>query len=93
MRDLLSKVVAGSMIAGAALLVAACGSSGDATANNANYTTDEPLMTNDMTGADAMNGTADNLGAMDNSGSMDNSTTTTTTDTTSSTNSTSTNGM
>lgn len=36
MRDILSKVMTGSMIAGAALLVAACGSSGNnAAANNA----------------------------------------------------------
>lgn len=40
MRDILSKVMAGSMIAGAALLVAACGSSENNTAAN---TTDNGL--------------------------------------------------
>ena len=89
MRDLLSKVVTGSMIAGAALLVAACGGSEDATANNANMV-DEPLMTtNDTTSVDAMNGTDANIGAMDTNTTV----TTNTTDTTVTTNTTSTNGM
>jgi hypothetical protein len=91
MRDLLSKLVTGSMIAGAALLVAACGGSEDATANNT-YTTEEPLMTNDVTAADAMTGTTDNLG-VDANATTDTTTTTNTTDTTTSTNSTTTNGM
>jgi hypothetical protein len=97
MRDLLSKVMTGSMIAGAALLVAACGGSEDATTNNANYVED-PLMTgNDatVTETDAMNGTTDNLGADANAGTTTdaaNTTTTTTTNTTT-TDTTTTNGM
>jgi hypothetical protein len=91
MRDLLSKVVTGSMIAGAALLVTACGGSEDATANNAALNAEVPLMTNDMTGVDAMNGTDANLGAMDaNATTTD---TTNTTETTTTTNTTTTNGM
>jgi hypothetical protein len=63
MRDLLSKVMTGSMVAGAALLVAACGGGGETnTANTANYS-DEALMGNDVTSVDAaMNGTDANLG-------------------------------
>jgi hypothetical protein len=96
MRDLLSKVMIGSMIAGAALLVAACGGSEDATANNANYVADETLMSNDVTGVDAMNGTTDNLGmdAANTSSTSDAAnTSSTTTDTTTTTNTTTTNGM
>jgi hypothetical protein len=78
------------MIAGAALLVTACGGSEDATANNANMI-EEPLMTNDTTDVDAMNGTDANLGAMDTNTTT--TTTTNTTDTTTSTNATTTNGM
>ena len=64
MRDLLSKVMTGSMVAGAALLVAACGGGEEATTENTmNYTTDDALMTNDVTAVDAMNGTDANLGA------------------------------
>lgn len=64
MRDLLSKVMTSSMVAGAALLVAACGGGEEAEANNTmNYTTDDALMTNDVTTVDAMNGTDANLGA------------------------------
>jgi hypothetical protein len=85
MRDLLSKVMTGSMIAGAALLVAACGGSEDATANNAgNYATDDALMGNDITTVDAMNGTdTTNLGvdATVNTTTTDTTTNTTTTDT------------
>jgi hypothetical protein len=62
MRDLFAKVMTGSMVAGAALLVAACGGGGDTnTANTANYS-DEALMGNDVTTVDAMNGTDANLG-------------------------------
>ena len=62
MRDLLSKVMTGSMVAGAALLVAACGGGGETnTANTANYS-DDALMGNDVTSVDAMNGTDANLG-------------------------------
>ena len=62
MRDLFKKVMTGSMIAGAALLVSACGGGEDAAANNTtgNFG-DETLMGNDMGGVDAMNGTG-NLG-------------------------------
>lgn len=64
MRDLLSKVMTGSMVAGAALLVAACGGGEEATTENTmNYTTDDALMTNDVTAVDAMNGADANLGA------------------------------
>ena len=62
MRDILSKVMTGSMVAGAALLVAACGGGGETnTANTANYS-DDALMGNDVTSVDAMNGTDANLG-------------------------------
>jgi hypothetical protein len=60
----MKKVMTGSMVAGAALFVAACGSGEDTAANNtANLTTDETLMGNDATAVDAMNGTDANLGA------------------------------
>ena len=93
MRDLLSKLMTGSMIAGAALLVAACGGSEDATTNNANYV-DETLMPNDsaVTDTDAMNGTTDNLGVAANTTETNVTTTTTTSENTTSTD-TATNGM
>jgi hypothetical protein len=97
MRDLLSKVMTGSMIAGAALLVVACGGSEDATTNNANYIEDPLMSGNDaaVTESDAMNGTTDNLGADANAttttGADNSTTTTTTTNTTSDT--TTTNGL
>ena len=92
MRDLLSKVMTGSMIAGAALLVAACGGSEDATVNNANY--EEPLMGNDVTTTDALNGTDANLGMDANvTTGADTSNTTTTTTNTTTTDTTTTNGM
>lgn len=93
MRDLLSKIMTGSMIAGAALLVTACGGAEDATTNNAEMNVEDPLM-NDITTSDAMNGTTDNLGVDANTGtdtSTNTTTTTTTTDTT--TNTTDANGM
>ena len=66
MRDLFKKVMTGSMVAGAALLVAACGGGEDAGANNAmNLATDEALMGNDVTAVDALNGTDANLGTAD----------------------------
>jgi hypothetical protein len=81
MRDLLSKVMTGSMVAGAALLVAACGGGGETnTANTANYSEDA-LMGNDVTTVDAMNGTDANLGTgadMNAMGADMNATTTTT---------------
>jgi hypothetical protein len=95
MRDLLSKVMTGSMIAGAALFVTACGGAEDATTNNAEMNVEDPLM-NDVTTADAMNGTTDNLGADANvttTTDANTTTTTTTTDTTSTTNTTEANGM
>ena len=86
MRDLFAKVMTGSMVAGAALLVAACGGNGDNTANNtANATTDETLMTNDVTAVDAANAGTANLGAatdMNAGAAMTGNTTTTTTTTT-----------
>jgi hypothetical protein len=89
MRDLLSKVMTGSMVAGAALLVAACGGGGDTnTANTANYS-DEALMGNDVTTVDAMNGTDANLGTgadMNAMGADMNATTTTTNSTETTTN-------
>ncbi len=93
MRDLISKVVTGSMIAGAALLVVACGSNEDATANNAAMNIEEPLPANDMTTVDGMNGTDANLGApaMDSNTATD--TTVNTTETTTNTSTTTTNGM
>jgi hypothetical protein len=81
----------GSMIAGAALLVAACGGSEDAAVNNAEMNVEDTLMTNDVTDIDAMNGTDANLG-VDANVAVD-TTTTNTTDTTTTTNTTDTNGM
>jgi hypothetical protein len=85
MRDLFKKVMTGSMIAGAALLVSACGGGEDAAANNTtgNFG-DEGLMGNDLGGVDAMNGTG-NLGVDANvavGGTTDLNTTSTTTNTT-----------
>jgi|SRR6476661_6932486 hypothetical protein len=88
MRDLFAKVMTGSMVAGAALLVAACGGGGDNTANNtANATADETLMGNDVTTVDATNAGTANLGAATdmNSGAAMTTTTTNTTDTTTNT--------
>lgn len=48
MRDLFKKAMAGSMIAGAALLVAACGTDTDATMNNTMTTDLEADAWNDM---------------------------------------------
>jgi hypothetical protein len=66
MRDLFKTVLTGSMVAGAALLVAACGGGESTEANNtsANFA-DETLMgnTGDVTAVDALNGTDANLGA------------------------------
>ncbi len=58
MRDLFAKMMTGSMVAGAALLVAACGGSETADTNTANMTEMEatdPMMegtTNDVTAVD-----------------------------------------
>ena len=87
MRDLFAKVMTGSMVAGAALLVAACGGSGDNTANNtANVSEDTTLMGNDVTTVDATNAGTANLGAADmNAGAAMTTTTTNTTTTTTNT--------
>ena len=87
MRDLFAKVMTGSMVAGAALLVAACGGNGDNTANNtANATADETLMGNDVTTVDATNGSTANLGAAtDMNAGAAMTTTTNTTETTTNT--------
>jgi hypothetical protein len=73
MRDLLTKVLTGSMIAGAALLVSACGSKEDANiTETANVTemnaTDLNTTTDNMTAVDAANGTgtmANDMNAVD----------------------------
>ena len=88
MRDLLSKVMTGSMIAGAALFVTACGGAEDATTNNAEVNLEDSLNTTDVTGVDAAaNGTEANLGEAANvtTDTTVNTTTTTTTDTTANT--------
>jgi hypothetical protein len=66
MRALLSKVLTGSMVAGAALLVSACGGSGDDAAvnNSADLGTDMTIDANDTTTVDAATGADANM-AMD----------------------------
>jgi hypothetical protein len=88
MRDLLSKVMTGSMVAGAALLVAACGGGEDAAANNVatNYVEDPLMGANDVTPVDAMNGTDANLGVTTDANAMTTTTTTNTTTTDTATN-------
>jgi hypothetical protein len=63
MRALLSKVLTGSMIAGAALVVAACGGSGDEAANNTAVDTGTEALdtTNDVTAIDAGTGADVNM--------------------------------
>lgn len=65
MRALLSKILTGSMIAGAALVVSACGGGGDEAANNAmtsDLGTDATLdTTNDVTAIDAGTGADANM--------------------------------
>lgn|GEM_PF-3660532 len=92
MRDL-SKLMTGAMVAGAALLVVACGSNEDATVNNAAMNVEETLPMNDTTNVDAMNGTDANLGAMDSTANTTADTTVNTTETTTNTSTTTTNGM
>jgi hypothetical protein len=94
MRDL-SKLMTGALVAGAALLVVACGSNEDAAANNAAMNIEETLpAANDMTNVDAMDGAGANLGAMDStSNGTTTDTTVNTTETTTNTSSTTTNGM
>lgn len=69
MRDLFSKILTSSMVAGAALLVTACGGTEEATVNNSMTEMDatDPMMdgtTNDVTAVDG-------AGAMDANMSMD----------------------
>jgi hypothetical protein len=77
MRALLSKVMTGSMVAGAALLVAACGGGSDEAANNTatDVGTEALDTTNDVTAIDAGTGADTNMagdtGAMD-ANAMDN---------------------
>ena len=71
MRHLISKLMTGSLVAGAALLVAACGHSETANTTENTTMTDLNTMspegtTNDMTAIDAA---SENM-AMDNSGAM-----------------------
>lgn len=76
MRALLSKVMTGSMIAGAALLVTACGGTEEAATNTTNMTevdaTDTMLdgSTNDVTAIDAGTGMDANM-SMDMNTTMD----------------------
>jgi hypothetical protein len=71
MRDTISKLMTGSAVAGAALLVAACGSSqpveNNTTANVEEMNAEDAMMdgtTNDMmTNTDAAMGNADNMAA------------------------------
>jgi hypothetical protein len=73
MRHLISKLMTGSMVAGAALLVAACGHSESTNVTDNTTMTDLNTMapegtTNDMTAVDAAGGNvADNSAMMDNS--------------------------
>ena len=75
MRDLFSKLMTGSMVAGAALLVAACGGSETADTNTTNMTemeSTDPMMdgtTNDVTAVDGA-GMDGNM-AMDSNMTMD----------------------
>ena len=100
MRDLLSKVMTGSMVAGAALLVAACGGGEDAAVNNtaANFQDDTLMNTGDMTGVDALNATTDSNGLgtaadLNVSTTTNTTTTNTTVDTTTNTGTGNTTGM
>lgn len=76
MRDLFKKVMTGSMVAGAALLVAACGGADEAEVNNTAMTemdaTDTMMdgTTNDVTAIDAGTGADANM-AMDSNMTMD----------------------
>ena len=75
MRDLFKKATAASMIAGAALLVSACGGGEEAEVNNTAMTemATDPMLdgtTNDVTAIDAANGMDANM-AMDANMTMD----------------------
>lgn len=71
MRALLSKVMTGSMVAGAALLVAACGGGSDEAANNmsTDVGTEALDTTNDVTAIDA--GTGADVNMAGDTGAMD----------------------
>lgn len=79
MRNLFKTVMTGSMVAGAALLVAACGGSKDNTANNTqNIATDDLATGNDTMATDATgNASGANLGPAAGLGTSTNTTTTT----------------
>ena len=70
MRALISKVLTGSMIAGAALMVSACGPKAE--------TTTENTMVTDLNATEGMDTMSDNMtavdGAMDNGAAMTNDT-------------------
>lgn len=99
MRDLFSKVMTGSMIAGAALLVTACGGGEEAGVNNTatmEMNTMDPMMdgtTNDVTAIDAGTGADANMTMDANATMTDMNATTTTTNTTTTTDANMTNGM
>jgi hypothetical protein len=85
MRDLFKKAMTGSMIAGAALLVAACGGGDNAEVNNTmtDLNATDPLLegtTNDVTAIDAGTGADANMAA-DANLTMDANATTDTTNT------------
>ena len=70
MRDLFSKLLTGSMVAGAALLVAACGGSTTANTTDTNMAMDNSMdmgTMNDVTAVDGAMGSDSNM-AMDNGG-------------------------
>lgn len=107
MRDLFKKVMTGSMVAGAALLVAACGGNKTDEANNT-ATTDMNMTdmgtTNDVTAIDGANGMDANMtmdanmsgnmgGDMGGNASTTTNSTTTTTNTSGGTGGNMTNGM
>lgn len=72
MRDLFSKLLTGSMVAGAALLVAACGGSTTANTSDTNMAMDNSMdmgTMNDVTAVDGATGSDSNM-AMGNSGGM-----------------------
>lgn len=72
MRDIFSKLLTGSMVAGAALLVAACGGSTTANTTDTNMAMDNSTdmgTMNDVTAVDGAMGSNANL-AMDNGSNM-----------------------
>ena len=76
MRDIISKLMTGTMIAGAALLVSACGKSEPADTNTANVSELNAMDDSMMNGTTSDNMTgADGLNAMDGNMAADNSAT------------------